>query len=150
MLYLLNGNIPIMSPFVSGAHVKGELQGRHRRLKVVWTVKTKLCDYPSTKPLILRKYTREGTGVNWDDLRFFLALARTGKLIGAGAMLDVDHTTVRRRIMTLEETLGETLFARSPKGYALTDAGERLVSHAEDVESRMLIAQSDFERGGAI
>ncbi|MDG1208546.1 MAG: LysR family transcriptional regulator [Paracoccaceae bacterium] len=87
--------------------------------------------------------------MNWDDLRFFLALARTGKLIGAGAVLNVDHTTVRRRIMTLEETLGETLFARSPKGYALTDAGERLVSHAEDVESRMLIAQSDFEKGGA-
>ena len=43
----------------------------------------------------------ENTLMNWDDLRYFLALARTGKLIGAGAMLDVDHTTVRRRIMTL-------------------------------------------------
>lgn len=86
--------------------------------------------------------------MNWDDLRYFLALARSGKLIGAGAQLDVDHTTVRRRIMALEETLGETLFARSPKGYALTDAGRRLVGHAEDIESRMLIAQGDFEERG--
>lgn len=83
--------------------------------------------------------------MNWDDLRFFLALARTGKLTGAGLRLEVDHTTVRRRIMALEESLGETLFARSPKGYALTDAGQRLVKHAEEIESRMLIAQSDFQ-----
>ena len=87
--------------------------------------------------------------MNWDDLRYFLALARTGKLIGAGAMLTVDHTTVRRRIMALEETLGETLFARSPKGYALTDAGRLLVKHAEDIESRMLIAKGEFQEEGA-
>ena len=83
--------------------------------------------------------------MNWDDLRYFLALARTGKLTGAGERLAVDHTTVRRRIMALEEGLGETLFSRSPKGYALTDAGQRLVRHAEQVESRMLIALSDFQ-----
>lgn len=83
--------------------------------------------------------------MNWDDLRYFLALARTGKLTGAGERLSVDHTTVRRRIMALEEGLGETLFSRSPKGYALTDAGQRLVRHAEQVESRMLIALSDFQ-----
>lgn len=83
--------------------------------------------------------------MNWDDLRYFLALARTGKLTGAGERLSVDHTTVRRRIMALEEGLGETLFSRSPKGYALTDAGRRLVKHAEQVESRMLIALSDFQ-----
>ncbi|MGB0927372.1 MAG: LysR family transcriptional regulator [Pikeienuella sp.] len=83
--------------------------------------------------------------MNWDDLRYFLALARTGKLTGAGERLAVDHTTVRRRIMALEEGIGETLFARSPKGYALTEAGRRLVKHAEQVESRMLIALSDFQ-----
>lgn len=85
--------------------------------------------------------------MNWDDLRYFLALARTGKLIGAATRLQVDHTTVRRRIMALEEALGEALFARSPKGYALTDAGGRLVRHAEEIESRMLIAQGDFDAG---
>lgn len=83
--------------------------------------------------------------MDWDDLRYFLALARTGKLTGAGQRLDVDHTTVRRRVMSLEESLGETLFARSPKGYSLTDAGRRLVRHAEEMESRVLIAQSDFQ-----
>ncbi|MEM7267797.1 MAG: LysR family transcriptional regulator [Pseudomonadota bacterium] len=85
--------------------------------------------------------------MNWDDLRYFLALSRTGKLVSAGARLGVDHTTVRRRIMALEEDLGETLFARSPKGYALTEAGRRLVEHAEEIESRMLIAQGSFEAG---
>ena len=61
--------------------------------------------------------------MNWDDYRYFLAVARTGRLSMAGRQLGVDHATVGRRIKALEVSLGANLFDRSPQGYRLTDAG---------------------------
>jgi DNA-binding transcriptional LysR family regulator len=72
---------------------------------------------------------------DWNDLRFFLAVARIGRLTTAARRLGVDHATVARRIESLEQALGADLFARSPRGYALTPAGERLMKHAEEMES---------------
>ncbi|MDA7945922.1 MAG: LysR family transcriptional regulator [Hyphomicrobiaceae bacterium] len=72
--------------------------------------------------------------MSWDDYRFFLSVARTGQLSLAGKQLGVDHTTVARRIKSLEEFLNAKLFDRSPRGYALTRAGERLLSTAESIE----------------
>lgn len=72
---------------------------------------------------------------NWDDFRFFLAVARHGTLSRAGTHLGVDHATVGRRITALEESLGSVLFHRSPQGYALTDAGLKMMPIAEQVES---------------
>ena len=73
----------------------------------------------------------------WDDMRIFLAVARTESLSGAGRELKVDPATVGRRIARLEESLGMPLFAKSPQGYAPTDAGQRLLAHAERAEQAM-------------
>lgn len=77
--------------------------------------------------------------MKWDDLRFFLALAREGTVSGAGQVLAVKHTTVSRRITALEGKLGSRLFDRSSGGYAMTQTGENLYPHALSMEE---IAQS--------
>lgn len=71
---------------------------------------------------------------NWDDLRIFLAVARDESLSAAGRRLRMDAATVGRRVSRLEERLGAPLFAKSPQGYALTEAGTRLVRFAEEAE----------------
>ncbi|MFP4273422.1 MAG: LysR family transcriptional regulator [Paracoccaceae bacterium] len=76
-------------------------------------------------------------GPNWDDMRVFLAVARAESLSEAGRRLRVDPATVGRRVARLEEALGAPLFAKSPQGYALTDAGQRLLAHAERAEQAM-------------
>src|SRR6056297_1729937 len=69
-----------------------------------------------------------------DDLKTFLAVARSESLSRAGRVLRVDPATVGRRVARLEADLGAPLFAKSPIGYALTDAGQRLMTHAVRVE----------------
>jgi DNA-binding transcriptional LysR family regulator len=76
----------------------------------------------------------------WTDLRFFLELARAGTLSGASRRLEVEHTTVARRIDRLELQLGSTLFDRSREGYELTDMGQALLPHAEAMEGAALAA----------
>lgn len=71
---------------------------------------------------------------DWDDLRLFLAVARAESLSRAGRDTRLDPATLGRRIARLEEALGTRLFARSPQGYALTDAGQRLLPHAIQTE----------------
>lgn len=70
----------------------------------------------------------------WDDLRMFLAIARTGSLSGAARLLGVNHSTVFRRINGFEDGLGVRLFERLGTGYALTIAGEEMRASAERVE----------------
>jgi len=82
--------------------------------------------------------------LNWDDYRYFLAVARTGKLSLAGQQLSVDHATVGRRVKALEESLKIHLFDRSPQGYSLTDAGQSLVNIAESMETGAIAAQTEF------
>ena len=72
---------------------------------------------------------------NWDDLRYFLAVARTGTLTAAAVQTGTEHTTVARRILALEEGLDRRLFHKSNLGYALTEAGEALLGTAETMES---------------
>lgn len=71
---------------------------------------------------------------DWDDLRVFLAVARGESLSAAGKTLRRDPATVGRRVARLEEALGTALFLRAPTGYALTEAGARLMAHAEAAE----------------
>ena len=73
-------------------------------------------------------------GMNWDDLNVVLSLARTGALARAAKELDVDHTTVGRRVAAIEASLGVRLFVRSPRGYLLTAEAERLIPGIEQVE----------------
>ena len=83
--------------------------------------------------------------IHWDDLRLYLAVARTESLSAAGKILRVDPATVGRRIARLEEMLGSPLFAKSPQGYALTDAGQRLLAHAERAEQAMGAAVAELQ-----
>ena len=83
----------------------------------------------------------------WTDLRFFLELARAGTLSGASRRLDVEHTTVARRIDRLEHQLDATLFDRSREGYELTEVGQALLPHAEAMEGAALAAAEQI--GGA-
>ena len=73
--------------------------------------------------------------MSWDQLRFFLELARAGRLITAARRMGVDHTTVSRRIQTLEKDLGVALFLRETDGYKLTEAGRELLPMVEAMES---------------
>ncbi|MBL3596508.1 LysR family transcriptional regulator [Rhodovulum sulfidophilum] len=75
--------------------------------------------------------------MNWDDMRLFLAVARAESLTGAGKALRLDPATLGRRIARLEEGLGAALFARSPRGYGLTEAGERLMARASEAEQAL-------------
>ncbi|PZR84300.1 MAG: LysR family transcriptional regulator [Stutzerimonas stutzeri] len=84
---------------------------------------------------------------DWDDLRFFLAVARSGRLTAAARRLGADHATVSRRITSLEESLKAKLFERRPQGYALTGHGEQLLAKAESMETEALAIQSEI--GGA-
>src|SRR5580698_2341176 len=78
---------------------------------------------------------------DWDDLQFFLAVARAGTVSLAGRRLGVDHATVGRRIVALEEALGVKLFERTPRGYGLTRHGERLMANAEAIETEAVRAE---------
>ncbi len=72
--------------------------------------------------------------MDWNDLRYFLAVQRTGSLLAAARELKVDHTTVGRRLAALERALGALLFRRTPEGMTLTPAGAAILPAAEDLE----------------
>jgi DNA-binding transcriptional LysR family regulator len=92
--------------------------------------------------------------MRWDDVHFFLAVARAGQLARAAATLGVDATTVGRRLRRLEQALGQTLFEQTREGQVLTEAGEQLLVRAEAIERqfREIEAQpaADHQLSGAI
>ena len=77
----------------------------------------------------------EMNSFDWNDLRYFLAVARTGSTIAAAKDLGVNQSTVQRRLAALEEAIGRELVERLPVGYRLTSFGEELRPHAEQVEA---------------
>ncbi len=74
---------------------------------------------------------------NWDDLKFFLALARHRSVRSAAASIGVSHSTVARRIAELEAQMNVRLFDRTAEGYAPTAAGEEMIEAAEKVEEEV-------------
>jgi DNA-binding transcriptional LysR family regulator len=78
---------------------------------------------------------------DWNDVRSFLAVARSGRLTAAASRLGVDHSTLSRRIAALEHGLKAKLFDRSPSGYTLTDQGRSLLPLAEEMERLALGAR---------
>ena len=72
---------------------------------------------------------------NWDDIRYFLAVARGGSVRSAADALNVNHSTVLRRIGQLEDDLGAHVFDKLPSGYQLTAAGEEILELAERMET---------------
>lgn len=75
--------------------------------------------------------------MNWNHLPLFLAIANTGSLNGAAKALNVNHSTVFRRLGELENRLKTRLFDRLPEGYVLTSAGEQMLPLALQVEDAM-------------
>ena len=70
---------------------------------------------------------------DWDQLRFFLALAQNKTLTRAGRSLQVSHSTVFRKLKSMEEELGVTLFENTSTGYSLTNAGRQLLEETQEV-----------------
>lgn len=81
--------------------------------------------------------------MDWDNLRFFLETARAGTLAAAARRLEVDDTTVSRRIQALEKSLGRPLFVRSAAGFTATEAGRELLPHAEAMETASRAIDAD-------
>lgn len=72
--------------------------------------------------------------VDWNDVKIFLSLVRHGSVRAAAPSLDISHSTVSRRMVSLEKRLGARLFDRRSTGYTLTPAGEDVLAIAEGVE----------------
>jgi len=92
---------------------------------------------------------------NWDDLRYFLAVARGGNVTAASAALGVNHSTVSRRIGAFEKRLGVRLFDRMPTGFAMTPSAEAMLADAQSVESDIVamsrrLAAQDMRMSGTL
>lgn len=93
--------------------------------------------------------------MDWNDLRYFLTLARVGSVRAAASELGVSHSTVARRVGALEAKLGTRLFDRHRDGYVLTAAGSRMVPAAQRVEDEVCalareIAGQDGQLAGTV
>jgi DNA-binding transcriptional LysR family regulator len=80
----------------------------------------------------------------WDDLKYFLAFARTGSMLAAAKALGVNQSTVQRRLAELEERLGRRLVMRHLSGYHLTELGGELRPSAERVEAAVMAFERDL------
>ena len=87
--------------------------------------------------------------LDWNDLRYVIAVQRTGSLAGAARGLEVDKATVSRRIAALEAALGVRLFDRKPDGFSVTPHGERVLAASAEVDDRLaaLVAELADSRG---
>ncbi len=93
--------------------------------------------------------------MDWDNIRFFLCVARAEQFSAAAVHMGVDTATVGRRINALEKSLNARLFDRQHTGCILTPAGERFLQTAEELESQILrvqgdLSRSDVEIGGVV
>ena len=79
---------------------------------------------------------------DWNDLKYFLAVARHGSTIAAGQALGSVNRPVHRRLDELERRIGTGVVIRSASGYRLTDYGTTLLPFAERIEAVV----GDFER----
>jgi DNA-binding transcriptional LysR family regulator len=81
--------------------------------------------------------------MEWDDLKHFLAVARSGSLSEAARVLKTSPATIGRRIAALEDRLGARLFDRGQTGYALTESGEAIRLKAEEIEEAVLSVERE-------
>jgi DNA-binding transcriptional LysR family regulator len=93
--------------------------------------------------------------MDWNDLRYFLAIARAGTLAGAARELGVEHTTVGRRLAALESALDVRLFTRGPSGLLLTEAGSDILQDVEGLAEQVetitrRVAGGDTRVAGAV
>ena len=83
---------------------------------------------------------------DWNDMRYFLELQRSGRLLTAAKRLNTTHSTVARHIESIEQHLGAALFVQHAQGYELTPAGQALLKHAEAMENVALLAQEEINQ----
>ena len=89
--------------------------------------------------------------MDWDGLQVFLAVARVGRISAAARRLQVEHTTVSRRLAALEADLGVPLFYRTTKGYLLTPHGQNMLANVEAMDREAVaLAARAREGSGAI
>lgn len=88
--------------------------------------------------------------LDWQDVRYFVALARHGRLAATARALRVNHATVARRIDDLEATLGCALFERRPEGYTLTAEGKAALAEAEAMDEAALSLRDRLKAGTEI
>lgn len=82
------------------------------------------------------------SALRWDDLVYVLEVGRAGSLSGAARALRINHSTVFRRLGSIEQRLGVRLFDRQPGGHVPTAAGEAVIRLAEQLEAEL----GDLER----
>ena len=85
---------------------------------------------------------------DWNDLRYFLAIAREGSTLSAAKALGVSQPTVQRRLAALEERIDRKLVEHHPTGYRLTELGTALFPHAEEVERSVATFQRQVTSDG--
>ncbi|MGX7927875.1 LysR family transcriptional regulator [Tsuneonella sp. HG094] len=85
--------------------------------------------------------------MDWSDLQVFLAVAQTGQLGRAGAVLRIDASTVSRRLRRLETSVGANLFEQTREGQVLTEAGEALLVRVERMSSEAAGIERGSDRG---
>jgi DNA-binding transcriptional LysR family regulator len=90
------------------------------------------------------------TAMNWDDMRVFLALARTATLARAAQSVGQNATTIARRLARLESALGLILFEHGASGQSLTEGGHRLLAYAEAMEAGARALQQQAEAGAEL
>lgn len=88
--------------------------------------------------------------LQWEDIRYFLALTRESSLSGAARALGVEHSTVARRVDSLEQALGLRLFDRLPRGWQLTTEGEDMVDVAQRMEDEVFAFERAALGAGAV
>jgi DNA-binding transcriptional LysR family regulator len=88
--------------------------------------------------------------LDWQDVRYFVALARYGTLAATARALRVNHATVARRIENLEALLGSALFERRPEGYALTVEGKAVLAEAAAMDEAALSLRDRLRTGTEI
>jgi DNA-binding transcriptional LysR family regulator len=87
--------------------------------------------------------------IDWDDIQYFLAVARHGSTLAAGRALKVNQSTVHRRLTELERRTGCRLVERRPTGYCLTELGQEMVAHAERIDQSVQLFEQrlvEFKR----
>ena len=84
-------------------------------------------------------------GLNWDDIRYFLAVIEAGSVTAAAVQLGVNHSTVSRRVTGFESQLGTKLFDRGPLGWAITPAGEGLLYSARGIAESVYAMRREVE-----
>src|SRR6516162_6581749 len=95
-------------------------------------------------PCALTRYCRSMAdkkrtiSLDWEDVRYFVALARHGSLSATSRALRVNHATVARRIASLETLIGRALFDRRARGYVLTAEGKAVLKEATAMDEAAL------------